>query len=460
VPPGRSTAPADQAQRQPGGAVSEARCCPGGPPPQRTVRGGAPAFSFLWRWLVGSGDMESGLPAAGGAAQQRARGRPRTRPAAPPRLQDRDRHLLGLLAIARYLDADQLGRLCFPGRHPSRSGVRLWQLADESGGTEWAPFVRSITARFPDGSPRQAWTLTDVGYGVAAALLGVVKRPNKDPAPQYTAHALATSELLVQLLSAGLRVEPGVRGAQSRNLAPGQRVSDFARADDPRYRWIASDSAQRPWKQYDQGKGVWQARELRPDAILEVPAARVRYFIECEMGTQTVVPVTADAPGSTVNKFTRYASFLNDGAALDPLGVNRTFYQQSFADDYRPELLFLVQSAARETTVAAAMSQALESWRKENPGRPAPSVQVAQLEGAVRVVQAAERRAPVSLPVSAVESAVQVLPADVEHLLEFWKATHSAFKKLRADARAQGLPPPEYPERIDQAREVLERLRR
>lgn len=410
---------------------------------------------------MGSGDGGVGAGAVAPVAPRRGRGRPRVRPASPPRLQERDRHLLGFLATARYLDADQIGRLCFPGRHRSRAGVRLWQLADESGRPSWEPFVRSIEARFPDGTPRQAWALTDAGYRVAEDLLGLVKRPNRDTAPQFMAHALATTELLVQLLAAGLRTEPGLRGDAARSLAPQQRVSDFARADDPRYRWVASDSAQRPWSEYDQAKSVRHSRELRPDAILEVPAVRVRVFIECEMGTQTVTPLVADAPGSTLNKLTRYAAFLNEGADVDPLGVNRTFYEQSFTDGFRPELLFLVQSPARERTVSEAMEPALAAWQQANPGRQPPVVRVAQVAGAVRHVQSLASSSQ-SRPSSSAgqDAGARVSRRDVEHLVEFYGATHGAFKALRAAARAQGGTPPEYPSRIDEVRQLIERLRR
>lgn len=96
--------------------------------------------------------------------------------------------------------------------------------------------------------------MEEAPHGMAEDLLGLVKRPNRDTAPQFMAHALATAELFVQLLAAGLRAEPGLRGEASRALPAAARVSDFARADDPRYRWIASDSAQRPWSEYDQAK--------------------------------------------------------------------------------------------------------------------------------------------------------------------------------------------------------------
>ncbi|MCY1024064.1 replication-relaxation family protein [Pyxidicoccus sp. MSG2] len=408
---------------------------------------------------MGAGDGGQ-VPAAVPLAPRRGRGRPRTRPPSPPRLQERDRHLLGLLAVARYLDADQIGRLCFPGRHRTRAGVRLWQLADESGGASWPPFVRSIEARFPDGTPRQAWALTDTGYRVAEDLLGLVKRPNRDTAPQFMAHALATTELLVQLLAAGLRSEPGLRGEASRSLPPMARVSDFAHADDPRYRWIASDSAQRPWSEYDQAKNVRHSRELRPDAILEVPAARVRLFVECEMGTQTVSPLVADAPGSTLNKLTRYASFLNEGADVDPLGVNRTFYDQSFADGFLPELLFLVQSAARERTVASAVEPALATWQQANPGRRPPVVRVAQVAGAVQHVQSLASAAPPRPSGPEPEALPRLSRNEIQLLVDFYGATQSAFKTLRDTARAQGATPPEYPARIAEVHKLLERLRR
>lgn len=97
------------------------------------------------------------------------------------------------------------------------------------------------------------------------------------------------------------------------------------------------------------------------------------------MGTQTVSPLIAEAPGSTLNKLTRYARFLNEGADVDPLGVNRTFYEQSFADGFRPELLFLVQSAARERTVSEAMEPALSAWQQANPGKAGPCGRVLSL---------------------------------------------------------------------------------
>ncbi|WNZ66238.1 replication-relaxation family protein (plasmid) [Myxococcus sp. MxC21-1] len=394
--------------------------------------------------------MSAGEPVI--PSSRRGRGRPRLRPHVRARLQERDRYLLAALATLRYLDASQVARLFFPGRNPSRATVRLWELAGDASLPDAPAYVRRLEARYPDGQPRQAWTPTELGYRVAADVLGQVKVPIKDPAPQFFAHALSTAELFVELLASELPVEKGGRGAAA-------KVAPFARVDDHRFRWIASDSAHKPWKEYSQSRSVWEKREMRPDAILEVPSARRRLFIECEMGSQVVSPVSADAPGATVNKLARYAAFLLDGAAADPDSAGRSFYAQAFSDGFSPELLFLVQSVSRQRTVAAAVDAWRANWRSANPTLPHIAVRVDLTSSAVPYIHSL-LGAPVSSSSVSVATSLALDATDVGHLREFYKATRELLQALRADAKARDLPKPASPAGMQEVHAILERLKR
>src|SRR5713101_2199054 len=81
------------------------------------------------------------------------------------KLTDRDRDLLGLLVLARYLTATQVHRLAFDGKNRSLAYRRLLKLSREDG---QPAFVRQRFFRTYDGNRIAVWAPTP--YAMPAAL--------------------------------------------------------------------------------------------------------------------------------------------------------------------------------------------------------------------------------------------------------------------------------------------------
>src|SRR5258708_19311923 len=75
------------------------------------------------------------------------------RSAAAAKLTDRDKDLLGLLVLTRYLTAAQVHRLAFAGKHPSLPYRRLLKLSRANG---QPAFLRQSFFRPYDANPRPA----------------------------------------------------------------------------------------------------------------------------------------------------------------------------------------------------------------------------------------------------------------------------------------------------------------
>ncbi|HZY03102.1 MAG TPA: hypothetical protein VFF02_06345, partial [Anaeromyxobacteraceae bacterium] len=73
------------------------------------------------------------------------------------KLTDRDKDMLGLLVLARYLTGPQVHRLCFEGRHESLAYRRLQKLTRGDGGP---PFLRQRFFRTYDGNRVAVWAPT------------------------------------------------------------------------------------------------------------------------------------------------------------------------------------------------------------------------------------------------------------------------------------------------------------
>ena len=121
--------------------------------------------------------------------------------------------------------------------------------------------------------------------------------------------------------------------------------------------WDAADDMRLPWREPTEA-GALRERTIRPDAILTVPAARHRIFIECETGTHTLVPVRKDRPQATVNKAARYETFLR---GLADVRRRLTHYAAKYPDGWVAEVLFLVPTDRRRDSTEAALSQAAQA---------------------------------------------------------------------------------------------------
>src|SRR5229473_5402711 len=248
---------------------------------------------------------------------------------------DRDRQLIGLLGVVRYLSTEQLCRLFYDGRNMHNMRKRFLRLAGEGALGFRRAFIRRLFYRTYEGQRREMWTLTNAGYTLSATVLDtVIKIPKHDVGAAFREHAIVLNELFVAL------VRP-----------PG---GGYARARQTQFRWIASDTVRLPWKQHLAHGSTTPDRLVLPDAVLEIPSAKRRLFLECEMGTHPIASAARPKPGSTIAKVQNYEGFLR---SYVDASATQTFYARTYPDNYVPEVLFLVRTAHRATTVNEAIRQ-------------------------------------------------------------------------------------------------------
>ncbi len=139
------------------------------------------------------------------------------------RLTDRDRQLIGLLAVARYLSTEQLSRLLYASRNVDNMRRRFLRLAGEGSRGFRPAYIRRLFYRTYEGQHLDMWTLTNTGYAVAEIVLGTaIKIPRRDVGAAFREHTIALNELFVALM-----------------MPPG---GGYARAKQSDFRWIASDT--------------------------------------------------------------------------------------------------------------------------------------------------------------------------------------------------------------------------
>jgi Replication-relaxation len=256
------------------------------------------------------------------------------------RLQRRDRELLAVLGICRYLTLRQVVALGPDGSSEKGTGQRLRKLAGETKGKGSAfhpPLLRTIPYRAFSGEPLRLWGLTTAGCAVAAGELArVLKAVRTDVGAVFAEHFVFLTDLFVQL------ARPLLRDGTLPRALP--------------FRWNVAEDVELPWRDWD-GAGSARARVIRPDAVLEVPSSQRRFFIECEMGTNTLTPVGPDKPQSTVRKLERYDSYVS-GFADVPARVSH--YQRKYPDGWPCEVLFLVRSETRRDATNAALKACLQ----------------------------------------------------------------------------------------------------
>jgi hypothetical protein len=269
-----------------------------------------------------------------------ARGLASKAPGRPPQLQRRDRELLALLGTCRYLTARQWVALEPSGRTQKAATLRLRRLSGEgsAGSTAFAPaLVRATPYRAFHGESLRLWGLTPAGYAVAASELGrVLKALRSEVGAAFAEHFVALTELFVQLARPYLAA-----GTLPRALP---------------FRWNVAEDVELPWRDCDE-TGAEKARIIRPDAVLELPTAERRIFIECEMGTNTLTPVGPDKPQSTVRKLERYDAYVS---GLADVSTRLSHYRRKYPDGWPCEVLFLVQSDSRRQATSLAVSACLE----------------------------------------------------------------------------------------------------
>ncbi len=230
------------------------------------------------------------------------------------------------------------------------------------------------------------------------------------------------------------------------------------RAAHPAFRWVPSDRVRPVWGEWEMREGRRQQRVIQPDAVLEVPRQKRRYFLECEMGTHTIAPKQGNPPGATLAKADRYQKFLGDASGLDG---RRTHYESQYPDGLAPEVLFLVLGGGRADSVNAALG----SWRRKAAARkPAAMRAVTFGEAATELRQLAglpvlghQREAEVRL--EAPHAGTRLSHEDVAVVRQYLHQSVASIKSARAAFRTMGrVDLPQYPSVYDRMYSLLERL--
>jgi len=364
------------------------------------------------------------------------------------KLGDRDYQLLAVMAEARCLSAEQLRRLFFRAGDESIMRRRMAKLAAGPRGlvkrVEW--YERS--------GVKFAWCLTPAGYAEAERFTESPRDvPRDDIGAEFLDHHVLLTDLFVGLLAAP--VDAAVAKLDAR-LGRQQIGRVFARGAHPGFRWLVVGDRDLPWKQPNAGQ--LEARVLRPDALFELLASRRRIFVESEIGTHTIVAVSASKTGATTSKMDRYESFCT---LLSGPATRKTWYAERFSDGFKPEVLFLVRTALRATSV----QRAVEAWRIAHP-LAVCTFRVATVEQAVTSLlpQVSSATAPSPGASEKVAPPVPKSPGvlaapDVKVLLNYFASAQADFKARRDRARASGAVPPAYPTNEREVYALLQRLR-
>src|SRR5882724_3698747 len=232
-------------------------------------------------------------------------------------LTDRDKELCGFLAVCRYLTREQVERLMFPGRSKARSSTRLRQLATRVCGQ--AAVLRGDLGFGSAAGWTTVWALTPEGFEIGSQRLGLKleRVPKHDVGQAFLKHEVMVNEVLL-----GLVPQDGKTPAKV-----------------PRhFRWVLGEHLNLPFQEFDRDALRLEKRRLQPDAMLEDPNGRRRYFIEYETGSATIHD--AKKSTSTRAKLDRYYAF------------SRGNYRTHFRDGWWPRLLFVTQSEARRSSIA------------------------------------------------------------------------------------------------------------
>jgi hypothetical protein len=297
-------------------------------------------------------------------------------------LTDRDRRLLAYFALARLLTADQVQQLLGGDLSPQVTARRLRRLSEESppqrSHPNAGPYLERHELRSDPGAARHVWSLTEAGWLEAkrveadwlassshrSPLLPDSMQPaTRDLGQQFVKHTILLNQVLVDLVSQ--------RGAAATPLP------------ELPFRWIPEAKDQLGFKLYDKRTGLVVPTAVKPDAILEAPGVKRRFFLEAETGSHSI---TTRAPfgfhaGAITRKLQRYAAYFT---GLVEKGLPATWYSRAFPDQLFPELLILVHSTSRKERVGWVTSRRLAKMPEPRPF----AVRVLTFEEAARAIAA------------------------------------------------------------------------
>jgi hypothetical protein len=243
----------------------------------------------------------------------------------------REQRLLGYLAVARYLSADQLQRIV--GDHGERRvfSRRLRRIAAADNGI---PLIRVLA--FPDR--QETWALTAAGWQTAEKGVPHVRPPPaKDIGGDTLRHHHLLTEVFVELVLSFRKYE-----------------------DDPvtslPFRWIPESAEYLNFSVHDRSSGLMTNSGVQPDAILEVPGLARRFFIEAETGARHTGITTGNVMNTAalMRKLQRYGTYFT--GFVDGPG-NDTWYTRRFSKELFPEVTVLVHSAGRKERVQIAVAK-------------------------------------------------------------------------------------------------------
>jgi hypothetical protein len=250
-------------------------------------------------------------------------------------LMERDRALLGYLGVARYVTAAQAHRLLAPGRDKaitSRRLARLCELGPNPGDDAYLcrlEYSRSNSLPFP------VWTLTPQGRALAEPVApGPVATVQPGVGIQFVARILALNELLLALILAARR-------------------SESAPLTDLPFRLGVADELLR-FEVFDRVATGRRAAVLRPGAVIALPRAGRRIFLEPEVGSTSLAPADP-REGHVKRRMERYTSYFLSFTDRDR---KKTWYGAAFPDAFYPEVFVLAQTEARR----ARIERHLKDW--------------------------------------------------------------------------------------------------
>jgi hypothetical protein len=245
-------------------------------------------------------------------------------------LTDRDHLLLRYLALGRFLTASQLAALIQHEGDVWLLTKRLKRLA--------APRVGDALVRAASLGDRTFWGLTSSGWE-----LSVAEVPNASPPPlkfpedASLRHQGLVNDVLVAVL----------RSIEHRPNAPLTRLP---------FCWSTDIDERLLFKHHDRN-GLLVRAVLKPNAIIAIPGAGRRVFLEIESGARYIGWTAAGLRNTDalVRKLSRYAAFFT---AFANAGSPASWYTSRFRDALVPEVLMVVHSVQRRE----AGRRVLESW--------------------------------------------------------------------------------------------------
>ena len=295
-----------------------------------------------WR----EGSQENGEAGKAKAAARSGEGWPAERATGAPvpgdtgrRLGAKDREF-SLLAVCRYLTVGQIVRLGCWATTVKAMQYRLRGLSGES----------TISTRSGLSTLRCSDSCGS-GPSTAASSSGHCRLLGTQSLPPNSAGFSGAANGCRCCLRRALR--PADRPL-SGTCAPVPPSRHFTRR--PPLHWDVTDQVELPWRENTM-EGKARTRVVRPDAVLEIPSARRRIFIECETGSHTLVPRSPEKHQATLRKLERYDDYVC-GLADAPAG--RSHYRPA-TRTAGPVTLFLVPSGPRRKSTASVVETSRSS---------------------------------------------------------------------------------------------------